>query len=260
MKKAVVLSLALFLFAPSLVFSNTITFKLGLFFPTFKSDLWDTEFENMDFKKSDYYSSNFGFAFDYFVTRQLSLMLSIDSYSKDKLGYYKDYIGYTKETLGTDYDFAFPTDYEGEFDPTHSFNVSITPIQASLKLLPLGRRGKLIPYVGGGIGLYIWNVRLFGDWVDFSTDEWIYTDPDTGDEVQIYPINPGYDYADIREHNKVSIGYHAFGGIMYPIANRTTIELEFKYNFVKGKLENFQGFQPFDLGGYQISIGINYWF
>jgi hypothetical protein len=271
MKKAVVLSLALFLFAPSLVFSNTLTFKLGLFFPAFKSDLWETEFDQMTFKKSDYYSSNFGFAFDYFVTRQLSLVLSIDSYSKDKLGYYKGYVGYKAETLGTTDDFAFPDIYEGDYDPSHSFNVSITPIQLSLKLLPLGRGGKLIPYVGGGVGIYLWNVRLFGDYIDFDPNlpKWYYNDAtgelhignyDPAVDYRIHPINPGYDYSDIREHNKVSIGYHALGGIMMPIANRTTIELEFKYNFVKGKLENFLDFQRFDLGGYQISLGINYWF
>jgi opacity protein-like surface antigen len=270
MKKAVVLSLALFLFTPSLVFSNTLTLKLGLFIPRFQYDvpednLWWIEFDQMDFKKSDYYSTNFGFAFDYFVTRQLSLVLSIDSYSKNKLGKYKGYVGYYAETLGTTDNFAFPDIYEGDYIPSHSFNVSITPIQLSLKLLPLGRGGKLIPYVGGGVGFYIWNVRLFGDLIDFS-DEWIYSDPDTGEDVPIYPINPGKDYTDTRQETKVSMGYHAFGGIMYPIANRTTIELEFKYNLVKGKFQEkdpyqgFHGFERFDLGGYQISIGINYWF
>jgi len=261
MRKILVFLLTLFLFAPALVFSNTVTLKLGVFIPTAKSDLWDTEFSQMSLKKSDYYNTNFGFAFEYFVTRELSLMLSIDSYSKNKLGYYKDYVGYTAETLGTDEDFAFPKNYEGEFDPCHTFNVSITPIQASLKLLPLGRRGKLIPYVGGGVGVYLWNVRLLNDLIDFS-DEWTYTDPDTSEEVPVYPIK----YADIREENRLSIGYHAFGGIMVPIANRTTVELEVKYNMIKGKFQEkdptigFWGFQPFDLGGYQLSIGINYWF
>jgi opacity protein-like surface antigen len=271
MKKAVVLSLALFLFAPSLAFSNILTFKLGLFFPAFKSDLWETEFENMSFKKSDYYGSNFGFAFDYFVTRQLSLVLSIDFYSKNKLGYYKGYVGYSADTLGTTDDYAFPDTYRGEYDPSHSFNVSITPIQLSLKLLPLGRGGKLIPYIGGGVGFYLWSVRLYGDLIDFSPEPpWYYNsstgelhqtdNPDPADDGPVYPINPGAYYTDVRERTRIATGYHGFAGIMYPIANRMTIELEFKYNFVKGELKNFLDFQRFDLGGYQISIGINYWF
>lgn len=265
MKKILVFLLTLFLFAPALVFSNTVTLKLGVFIPTAKSDLWDTEFSQMNLKKSDYYNTNFGFAFEYFLTRELSLMLSIDSYNKNKLGYYKDYVGYTAATLGTSEDFAFPKEYEGEYDPCHTFNVSITPIQASLKLYPLGRRARLIPYVGGGVGAYLWNVRLLNDLIIFNeSEEFIYTDPDTGEEATIlgHPIR----YADIREENRVSIGYHAFGGIMVPIANRTTAELEVKYNMIKGKFQEsdptrgFWGFGPFDLGGYQLSIGINYWF
>jgi hypothetical protein len=254
MKKAVVFALALFLFAPSLIFSNTLSIKVGLFFPTFKSDLWDTEFENMNFRKHDYYNANFGLAFDYFVNRQLSVMLSIDFYSKDKLGYYKRYVGYYADTLGTAEDYAFPDTYRGNYTPSHTFNVSITPIQLSLKLMPLGRARKLIPYVGGGVGLYVWSVRLYGYLIDFS-DEAAYTDPNTGEVVSIYGISS----ADIQDETRLSVGYHAFGGIMFPIANRTTVELEFKYNIVRGNLENFSGFQRFDLGAFQLSLGINFW-
>jgi len=120
--------------------------------------------------------------------------------------------------------------------------------------MPLGRARKLIPYVGGGVGIYIWSVRLWGDVIDFN-DEAAYTDPGTGEVTSVYGIK----FANIQDETRVSVGYHAFGGIMMPIANRTTIELEFKYNVVRGNLENFLGFQHFDLGGFQISVGINYW-
>jgi hypothetical protein len=45
------------------------------------------------------------------------------------------------------------------------------------------------------------------------------------------------------------------------VANKISFEAEFKYNFAKGELtEAFEGFEPFDLSGYQISVGLNYWF
>jgi hypothetical protein len=48
---------------------------------------------------------------------------------------------------------------------------------------------------------------------------------------------------------------------MIPVASRLAIEAEFKYNVGKGSLgEDFEGFEDFDLGGYQISVGVNYWF
>jgi hypothetical protein len=44
------------------------------------------------------------------------------------------------------------------------------------------------------------------------------------------------------------------------VANRLTIDFEFKYSNAKGKLtSSFHGFGPFDIGSYQFSLGINYW-
>lgn len=272
------LFLALIFFVPSLAYSNIVTFKLGYFVPSFKYDnkadnLWWIEFDQMSFSKSDYHSTNFGFAFEYFLTREISLTLSIDSYSRNKLGQYKNddtefgYVGYYADTLGTDYDFAFPNVYYGDFIPMHTFNISITPLQISLKLAPLGRKGKIIPYVGGGAGFYLWSLRLQGDLIDFDTSlgQWYYNEL-TG-EIHLNNYNPDEDieifptyFADARDDNKFSIGYHAFGGIMIPVARRTTLELEFKYNSIRVNLDNFQGFERFDLGGYQASVGLNYWF
>jgi len=248
MKKSLILFLALIFLTQSLAFSNIFTFKTGLFIPRAQSDLWTTEFENMSFSKTNYTTTNFSFAYEYFLTREVSVVLGIDSFSKNKVGSYVDYVGIEL----VDGDFAFPNDYVEDFFPSHIFNVSITPIQLSLKLTPMGRKGKFIPYVGGGVGLYLWNVRLNGDLVDFD-DVWVYVP----DDIDIYPITT----VDAWENNRISFGYHAFGGIMVPFTKRMTFEVEFKYNVARGELkEAFEGFEPFDLSAYQITLGMNYWF
>ncbi len=259
MKKTLILVLGSLLLLPTLGFSGIVTFKVGYFIPRAQSDLWTTEFDQMTFDRSHYQNTNFGFTYEYFLNGQISLALSIDGYTKNKAGQYEGYVGYEYYAYHPDYnawvDFAFPDNYRGEFLPTHIFNIAITPLQLSLKLTPLGRKGKLIPYLGGGVGIYLWSVRLSGDMIDFS-DEWIYTDPDDGD-ISVYPILR----VDAREDSRVAFGYHGFGGIMVPVAPRFTVEIEFKYNRVEGVLkEGFEGFEPFDLGGYQISLGVNYWF
>ena len=85
----------------------------------------------------------------------------------------------------------------------------------------------------------------------------LFDDPDLDQDVRGYIV----ELADLRENNRLSLGYHFFGGIMVPVANRISLEVEFKYNYAQGKLkEAFLGFEPFDLSGYQISLGLNYWF
>ncbi|MDH4217489.1 MAG: hypothetical protein OEY18_03915 [Candidatus Aminicenantes bacterium] len=248
MKKTLIFLTAVLVLVPGFMFSDVVTFKVGYFFPRADSDLWQDEFDNMMFTKTGFQDSNFGFGYEYFLSNQLSVVFNVEGYSKNKLGQYENFVGIED----VDGDWAYPTDFVPDFIPTHTFSVSITPIQLSLKIAPLGRRQKIIPYVGGGAGLYIWNVRMWGDLVDLS-DPWVDQDWD----VEIYPIYP----VDAREENKLKVGFHAFGGIMVPVANKISFEAEFKYNFAKGELtEAFEGFEPFDLSGYQISVGLNYWF
>lgn len=262
MKKCLVLLAMIIFIAPTFVFSNLITFKIGYFFPRAqggKDSLWTIEFDNMSYTKSNFRDTVYGFAYEYFVAPELSLVLSVDTYSKTKLGYYKDYVGFEFQE-GV---FAFPEKIYGNsqnaFSIEHSFAVSLTPFQLSLKLTPLGRRTRLIPYVGGGVGAYLWNVRLRGDAIDFS-DVWEYTDLDPAiGKVEVYKINQA-DLDERRGNTKFSFGYHAFAGLMFPVGNRLTIDGQVKYSILKVKLERFEGFEDFDLSGYQLTIGLNYWF
>lgn len=256
MKKSLILLIASILLVANLGFSNAVSFKIGYFFPRAKSDLWQIEFENMNFTLSNYQNSTFGFSYEYFLTRQISIVFGVDGYNRNRVGFYKDYVGISFD----DGDYAFPNKYRGDFDISHVYNVSITPFQISLKLVPTGRRGGLIPFVGGGLGLYLWTVRLQGDTILFDEFDY-FEDEETGETVIGYVVYP----IDAREENRFAFGYHVYGGLMFPVANRIAIEAEFKYNIVKGKFRgapegSFQGFEPFDLGGFQISIGINYWF
>jgi opacity protein-like surface antigen len=262
MKKHLALSVIVFLTAASLAFSNTLTFKINYFMPRLENskleyDFMRTEFTQMNFTKSNFQDTSFGIYYEYFLDGRFSLVFGIDTFSKSKAGFYLDYVGYQFD----DGDFAFPNDYQGDYSPGHTLDFSVTPIQLSFKVAPLGRRANFIPYVGAGVGLYLWNLRMRGQLIDFS-DPWIYDDPDYG-EIDIYPIWS----VDAREglnFPKATFGYQLFGGAMFPIGNRLTLDAEFKFSHATGKLKDaFTGFEPnnlFDLGGIQVSIGLNYWF
>lgn len=257
MKKPLILIAAALVLMTAMAFPNTMSLRYGYYFPKASGgpdSLWRIELDQMSFKKSDFNTSILGFGYEFFVSKQLSFELSIDTYSKRKAGYYRDYVGYTFP----EGDFAFPAaDFEGDFSISHAFNVSITPVQFSVKLMPMGRRNRFIPYVGGGVGLYFWNVGIRGEMIDF-TDEWVYTDSNLGD-VTIYGITQ----TDAREENRATIGYHAFAGLMFPIGDRITLSAEFRYHAAKGKFKSdsaFTDFEDFDIGGYAITAGLNYWF
>jgi opacity protein-like surface antigen len=259
MKKSFAVLAAVLLLAPGLAFCNSFSLRAGYFFPRAQhgidvpDSLWTIEFDNMSFKKADFTNSILGFSYEYFLTRELSLEFSVDFYNRVKVGTYKDWVGYSFD----DGDYAFPSEYYwGDFNVSHSLTFSLIPVQVALKILPLGRRTKVIPYLGGGVGAYIWGVRLRGDMIDFS-DEYVYTDPDLG-EVSVYKIQP----TQAEEETRFSFGFHWFAGLMVPIANRLSLEAEFKQHLVNaGKFTDaFEGFDKFDLSGYQVTVGINYWF
>ncbi len=252
MKKIIGPVAILILMLPSLGFSDAISVRLSYFIPSAKSELWTIEFENMNFQKSDFQNAVLGIYYEHFFSREISLLVGLDIYSQARLGIYRDYVGYSF----AEGDFAFPYQYyDGDFDISHNFGVSITPVQVSLKVTPLGRRSGFIPYIGGGVSFYIWSVKMRGDIIDF-TDEWVYEDPDLGD-VPIYGIYQ----TDARQETRFSVGYQGFAGIMFPIASRLALEAEFKYSYGKGSLgDTFEGFDNFDLSNYQISVGVNYWF
>ena len=255
MKKKLALFVAAILLVPAFSFSNIFTFKAGLFFPNAKSNLWQYEFEHMDFSKANFQNTNFGFAYEHFFSREISFVFSLEGYAKNKLGIYKNYVKRLGQLGENVYYYALEPGV-GEAI-VHVFKVSITPIQLSVKLTPMGRGRKLIPYVGGGAGVYLWNLTRDGDFVDFSMEDEYY-DGELEENVMGFAIWDD----NSRESTQLSIGYHAFGGFMYAFANRVTLEVEFKYNFAEGKLDtgSFKGLAPFDLSGYQVSLGINYWF
>lgn len=260
MKKLTVLAAGLLLLVPTLAFSDTFSLRLGYYMPRALSNayltahpdsLWGIEFTQMSFPMEKFRGTIMGIGYEYFVSKNLSLAFTLDSFSKNRPGYYVDYGQFDLDEGA----FAFPYEFYDAYIIEHAFSVSSTPLQVSLKFLPLGRKTRLIPFVGGGAGLYFWSVRLQGETIDFS-DPWVYTDPVLGD-IDVYPVLSGQ-YA---KEKGAHFGYHAFAGFQIPIGFRATLEAEARYHWAKAKFDEwFVGFEDFDLGGLAITLGFNYWF
>lgn len=65
----------------------------------------------------------------------------------------------------------------------------IIPISATLRVLPLGRRAAVQPYVGGGIGIFNWRYSETGEFVDFVTPGLpIFRDSFVADGTEVGPV------------------------------------------------------------------------
>lgn len=267
MKKMTVLAAALLVLAPTLAFSDSLSLRFAYFMPAFQTDiqkypdsLWAIELDQMSFQKNDFRGSMFGLSYEYFMTKQISLVLSVDTFKKDQFGYYRDYVKYSF----VEGDFAFPGDlYEGD-RINHSFGYSVTPVQFGVKISPFGRKTRLIPYFGGGLGLAFWSVRLTGEMIDFGNLEWVYDDPELG-EIQIFPLlegeDPEFPYTIFGKEKGAQFSSHAFAGFEFPVSYRVTFLAEARYYFAKTLISpGFEGFDEFDLGGLAITAGFNFWF
>lgn len=258
MKKLTVLAIAFLILVPSLAFADIFSFRMGYFWPKANTDiltnpdsLWAIEFDQMSFKMSDYQGNIYGLSYEYFISNQISMALTVETYSKSRPGYYLDYVQFAFE----EGDFAFPYEFYDGASITHAFGVSSIPVQVSLKIAPLGRKTRFIPYLGGGVGFNFWSVKLYGEMVNFADDSWVYDDPVLG-EVQIYPI----DIVNGREKG-TEFSYHAFGGFDFPIGYRLTLMAEVRYHYSKPAFKEwFLGFEDFDLSGLALTAGLNYWF
>lgn len=263
MKKLTILIAALTLLIPSLAYSDMFTVRLGYYMPnalntlgSHPNSLWAIELNQMSFLASDFRGSILGIGYEFFLTPQLSFAISADTFSRENGGYYRDWVSNTVDNGGVQEDFAFPADLYTGSNILHSFHVSMTPIQFSLKLTPLGRKTRVIPYVGGGVGAYFLNASVRGMIVDFS-QEYVYTDPDLGD-VSVYPVVGAY-----AHETRLVLGGHGFAGLMVPVGYRLTLEVEARYHYAKVNFRNAfpaPDYETFDLSGLSLGIGINYWF
>jgi len=61
-------------------------------------------------------------------------------------------------------DFTHPNGAEIEQD----LKLRVVPITATFRFLPLGHRDAVVPYVGGGVGIYRWRYAEVGEFIDIE--------------------------------------------------------------------------------------------
>jgi len=116
----------------------------------------------------------------------------------------------------------------------------VVPFTATVRWLPIGRKGGFVPYLGAGIGVFSWRYQETGQFVD-TTDNSIFSGTFTGSGSTVGPVVLG--------GVRVPVGEWGIGG-------------EIRYQHAKGDLPSDQGFAgtTIDLGGFNYLFSINFKF
>ncbi len=220
MKRAMVILIAVLLAGIVSLNAQSITFKVGGFYPYQDSDLWDDNKENLTYDKGDMLGTYFGVEGEFFFGRYASLSLEAGRYRQDIFSEYKWY----------SYDDGTPI-YQ-------DFFLRMTFLEAGIKLYPLTWRDQFSFFIGGGVGLYAWKYYQGGEFVDYYDDT----------------IFEGEAYS-----NRLAVGFNAKAGFIYRFSRYAGITFETRYTYVKDELGDlFEGFETFDLSGMTMTVGISF--
>ena len=137
-------------------------------------------------------------------------------------------VAYSSRTVPSVYsDYVRPDGREIE----QEFKLRVTPISATLRVLPFGRNTTVQPYLGGGLGLFNYRYSETGDFINFSQGGAIGFDSFTADGTEP--------------------GLVLIAGLRVPAGDKAAFGFEVRFNRADTELPNeFLG-SKLDLGGTQ---------
>ncbi len=207
-------------------FADSVTVLGSYFMPRGNSDIFDQNELETTFRVSDLNSLGAAFRYDHFVGDFINIGGGVSFFDND--------------TDVVDNDFEFPNG-----DPiVRNISLQIVPLEFNVHVLPIGRESPVIPYVGGGVGVYFWQYRERGDFVIDRL-----TDP--------------HGRTGRADSDGTDAGWHMEGGVQIPFSRNAAATAEFKYFDANGDLDRRSfdpAFEPIDLSSTVISGGVSFWF
>lgn len=145
-------------------------------------------------------------------------------------------VSFSRKTVTSVYqDFVESDGSEIEQD----LRLRLVPVDFTVRVLPLGQRNALQPYVGGGLGVIRWRYSESGDFVDFNRNFEIFRDQFVAEGSATGPV---------------ILGGLRFGGETFSTGG------EIRYHSAEADLdERFAG-SAIDLGGwtYNFTVGVRF--
>ena len=199
--------------------SVAVRLKLGAFAPRIESDLWEENLETFTIERSDFDSLIGGVEFSIELSEHVDLAFGVETSSSTVFSNYRDLV----------------FDDGGEI--LQDLTLRTTPVTAGVRIFPIGKFHRVFPYVTGGGGLYVYEYREEGEFVDFDT----------------FDI-----YGDLFLDRGVAYGGYLGAGVEVGVSELAYIFGEYRRHWARGTHGgDFQGFGRFDLRANQMSFGVN---
>jgi len=213
--------------------SNSLQFRFGGYVPRGEGEFWvDTE-DAFTIKTSDFRDPVVGFTYVASVNHILGFGVNADYFRSTVTSGYRDFVD----------DAGYPI--------LHDSALTLVPLSVDLRIAPTGAYGDRDPryasrrptlYLGGGVGLTLYQYEEVGDFIDFDDP----TLPVVFDRLQ---------------DDGAAFQAHALAGLDIPVGVAWGITLEAKYAWSEAELQDdFAGFGTIDLSGLTVSAGVSFRF
>jgi len=198
--------------------------QLGEFQPDGDSLYWSDKARDFTGRARDFEDTAGGLAYLHPLGPKLSLQLSGFFYQGSEN---QAYLGFEDQFGG---------------DILHTTELELNAVTVGLLYKLVGPDATVIPYVGGGGGIYSWRLSEFGDFIDFS-----------GAELEIFN--------DYFEQKNEDLGWYFSAGLEVPLADFWSLYAEARWDHAEAELTgDFRGLGPLDLSGRSYSAGLSWRF
>jgi hypothetical protein len=212
--------LGLMMAVPSASWASGLEARIGGFAPRAESDLFFDDAELYTVGKNDWRGVYGGVEYSFGLNDRVELGLHVDGYSRRVSTVYRDYVRDDRSEIAQD------------------LRLSIVPLGFTLRLLPLGDRAAVSPYLAVGGDVFFYRYVEFGYFIDFYSDDLDIVDDSFLSEGAVF-------------------GGHAAGGLRVPIGDDFALTGEVRYQFapVKRMQDDFRN-NRLDLNGVSATVGI----
>jgi opacity protein-like surface antigen len=218
--RAFILGAGVLLLAPATTSASGFEVRLGGFEPRGRSNLFTDVDELYAVRPRDFRGFTGGAEYSLGLADNLELGFHLDGYGRRIASSYRDY----------EFDDGSPI--------FQDLRLTVVPLGATLRVLPLGRRARVSPYVGAGGDVFFYKYEERGEFIDFFDED--------------LPIS-----LDAFVSEGAAAGFHVAGGLRVRVTHDLSVTGEARYQRARTRMDDDFRQNDIDLGGTSFTVGMH---